>query len=175
MTYTNQAYLDSVCQNFSSFIKHLKLFDVKGYAHSAHYRFVFQTAPLLMQPAVVRSPAKAPMASWRLIVLQYVHGNTDKREIQQENRIYHSVSGCRTSIHTSCGVWNAASSSPQVPKCSGTRCAEVYDLLCRLLGKDFKPTFEAANPGGIAHSEADISRAKTYAGYSPDFDFTAGL
>ncbi len=52
---------------------------------------------------------------------------------------------------------------------------EIYDALCAALGKDIKPNFGPDRAGDIKHSNADISLAKKWLGYSPDYDFKSGL
>lgn len=52
---------------------------------------------------------------------------------------------------------------------------DLVDSINSLLGKDIKPVFEAARPGDIKESVADISLAKKIIGYSPAVGFEEGL
>jgi len=52
---------------------------------------------------------------------------------------------------------------------------DIYEALCEALDKDIKPNFGPDRAGDIKHSNADISLAKHWLGYSPDYDFKAGL
>ncbi len=52
---------------------------------------------------------------------------------------------------------------------------DIYETLCNALGKDIKPLFAASRAGDIKHSNADISKAEKFLGYSPDYDFKKGI
>ncbi|MEX1307567.1 MAG: NAD-dependent epimerase/dehydratase family protein, partial [Eubacteriales bacterium] len=52
---------------------------------------------------------------------------------------------------------------------------DIYDALCSALDKDIKPIFGPDRAGDIKHSNADISLAKEWLKYSPDYDFKTGL
>lgn len=52
---------------------------------------------------------------------------------------------------------------------------DIYNALCDALGKDIKPNFGPDREGDIKHSNADISLARKWLGYSPDYDFKSGL
>lgn len=52
---------------------------------------------------------------------------------------------------------------------------DVYNLICRMLDVDIEPEFGPARPGDIRHSCADISKARKYLGYKPDWDFERGM
>lgn len=52
---------------------------------------------------------------------------------------------------------------------------DLYSILCSLLGKDIKPIYGSERKGDIKHSNADISKAVTLLGYSPDYDFSKGI
>lgn len=47
-------------------------------------------------------------------------------------------------------------------------------LIARLMGKEIKPIFKEPRPGDIAHSLADISRARSY-GFQPEYKLEEGL
>lgn len=52
---------------------------------------------------------------------------------------------------------------------------ELYETLSRLLETKIAPVFGPARHGDIPHSLADISKARSYLGYAPSVDVTAGL
>jgi UDP-N-acetylglucosamine/UDP-N-acetylgalactosamine 4-epimerase len=52
---------------------------------------------------------------------------------------------------------------------------ELYDELCRILGKNIDPVFGPERPGDIRHSNADISKARTLLGYHPEWSFKKGI
>lgn len=52
---------------------------------------------------------------------------------------------------------------------------DVYNSLCKSLGKDIKPIFGPDRKGDIKHSYADISKAKEMLGYSPCWNFERGI
>lgn len=51
----------------------------------------------------------------------------------------------------------------------------VYRTIVNALGKDVKPVFGPARLGDILHSHADISLAKEFLGYAPDWSFERGI
>lgn len=52
---------------------------------------------------------------------------------------------------------------------------DIYDILCKALGKDIEPKFGSDRPGDIKHSNADISKAQKNLGYNPDWSFEKGI
>lgn len=52
---------------------------------------------------------------------------------------------------------------------------DIYYVLTKALKKDIEPNFGPDRPGDIKHSNADISKAKKYLGYEPEYDFARGL
>lgn len=52
---------------------------------------------------------------------------------------------------------------------------DIYDILCKALGKDIEPKFGPDRPGDIKHSNADISKAQKNLGYNPDWSFEKGI
>lgn len=52
---------------------------------------------------------------------------------------------------------------------------DIYYVLTKALKKDIEPIFGPDRPGDIKHSNADISKAKKYLGYEPEYDFARGL
>lgn len=55
------------------------------------------------------------------------------------------------------------------------RLIDIYRELCSILGKDIEPMYEPQRMGDIRHSHADISKAKTWLGYSPEWNFRQGI
>ncbi|NMC26864.1 MAG: SDR family oxidoreductase [Syntrophomonadaceae bacterium] len=52
---------------------------------------------------------------------------------------------------------------------------DVYYELCRALHKEIEPEFAPDRPGDIKHSNADITKAREWLNYDPEFDFAGGL
>lgn len=52
---------------------------------------------------------------------------------------------------------------------------DIYDVLCKALGKDITPIYGPDRRGDIKHSNADISKAKRMLGYNPSWSFEAGI
>lgn len=52
---------------------------------------------------------------------------------------------------------------------------DIYYALTKALGVNIKPNFGPERKGDIKHSNADISKAKTFLGYDPDYNFERGL
>ncbi len=52
---------------------------------------------------------------------------------------------------------------------------DIYNMLCGLLGKNIEPEFVPERPGDIKHSNADISKARNFLGYDPEYDFARGI
>lgn len=52
---------------------------------------------------------------------------------------------------------------------------DIYDYLCKALGKEIKPIYGPARKGDVRDSNADISKAKKLLGYDPEFDFEKGI
>ena len=52
---------------------------------------------------------------------------------------------------------------------------DIFNTLVQALDKDIEPKFGPDRKGDIKHSNADISLAKKWLGYSPDYNFSRGL
>ncbi len=52
---------------------------------------------------------------------------------------------------------------------------DVYNSIASLLKTDLQPIFGPERKGDIKHSNADISKAKKYLGYNPEYNFEKGL
>lgn len=52
---------------------------------------------------------------------------------------------------------------------------DIYFGLAKALGVDIQPIYSSERPGDIKHSNADISKAKRFLGYDPDWSFERGI
>lgn len=52
---------------------------------------------------------------------------------------------------------------------------DIYYALTKALGKDVDPIFGPERAGDIKHSNADISKARKFLGYEPEYDFAKGI
>lgn len=52
---------------------------------------------------------------------------------------------------------------------------DIYYVLSSTLGKNIEPKFGVDRPGDIKHSNADISKAKEWLGYDPEYNFSEGI
>ncbi len=52
---------------------------------------------------------------------------------------------------------------------------DVYNSLCKALGKNIEPIFGPDREGDIKHSNADINKAKELLGYDPSWSFERGI
>lgn len=52
---------------------------------------------------------------------------------------------------------------------------DLYHIMCEKLGKDIAPQFGPERAGDIKHSNADISKAREWLGYEPEYNFERGL
>ncbi len=52
---------------------------------------------------------------------------------------------------------------------------DIYHHLMNALGKNIQPNFGPERKGDIKHSNADISKAKEFLGYEPDWSFSQGI
>ena len=58
---------------------------------------------------------------------------------------------------------------------SRTTILELFQLLKEASGSELEPTFGPTRQGDVKHSLADISKAKNYLGYDPQFDIKEGI
>lgn len=85
-----------------------------------------------------------------------------------ENVIEANLKACASGPAAAGEVFNIA--------CGGREClADVYEGLCRLLGKDIEPIYAPERKGDIRHSHADIGKARRLLGYDPEWDFDKGI
>lgn len=52
---------------------------------------------------------------------------------------------------------------------------DLYYEMCEILGKKIEPQFGPDRAGDIKHSNADISKAREFLGYDPQYNFAEGL
>ena len=52
---------------------------------------------------------------------------------------------------------------------------DIYNHLCRALGKDVEPNYGPPRKGDVRDSNADISKARELLGYDPEYDFEKGI
>lgn len=52
---------------------------------------------------------------------------------------------------------------------------DIYNELCRILGRKIQPNFGPARKGDIRHSNADINKAKEVLDYNPEWSFREGI
>ena len=52
---------------------------------------------------------------------------------------------------------------------------DIYNYLCKALGKDVEPNYGPPRKGDVRDSNADISKARELLGYDPEYDFEKGI
>lgn len=52
---------------------------------------------------------------------------------------------------------------------------DLYNHLCKALGKDVEPNYGPNRKGDVRDSNADISKARELLGYDPEYDFEKGI
>jgi UDP-glucose 4-epimerase len=70
--------------------------------------------------------------------------------------------------HRTKGVYNIAGGE-------GISINELFRQVSSILGVDVEPLHGEPRPGDVRHSTADITRAKRYLGYEPEYDIRRGL
>lgn len=85
-----------------------------------------------------------------------------------ENVIEANLKACEASSDAAGQVYNIAYGGREY-------LIDVYNTICDALGKKIKPIFGPDRAGDIKHSNADISKARTYIKYDPKYDFKTGL
>lgn len=69
----------------------------------------------------------------------------------------------------------AAGESYNVAYGGREKLVDIYYTLCEILEKDIEPIFGQDRVGDIKHSNADITKTKTFLDYCPSYDFDLGL
>lgn len=85
-----------------------------------------------------------------------------------ENVIEANLKACLASSDVSGEVFNIAYGGREY-------LIDVYECICKSLGKSVKPLYAPERVGDIRDSNADISKAKELLGYSPQYDFNRGI
>lgn len=85
-----------------------------------------------------------------------------------ENVIEANLKACKASSEVAGEAFNIAYGGREY-------LIDVYNLLCKALGKNNKPVFGPDRKGDIKHSNADISKAKEMLGYDPSWNFERGI
>lgn len=85
-----------------------------------------------------------------------------------DNVIQANLLACKASSEFAGDVYNIAFGGREYLN-------DLFDTLCKLLGKDVAAHHGPARKGDIRHSNADISRAKECLGYEPEYDFSRGI
>ena len=52
---------------------------------------------------------------------------------------------------------------------------DIYNHLCKALGKDVEPNYGPPRKGDVRDSNADIGKARELLGYDPEYDFEKGI
>jgi len=85
-----------------------------------------------------------------------------------DNVIEANLKACKASHEAAGEVFNIAYGGREY-------LIDLYNALCKALGKDIKPIYGPDRPGDIKHSNADISKAKELIGYDPSWSFERGI
>lgn len=85
-----------------------------------------------------------------------------------ENVIEANLKACKASSSHAGEVFNVAFGGRET-------LIDVYNSLCKALGKNIKPIFGPDRKGDIKHSNADITKAKEILGYAPNWSFSLGI
>jgi UDP-N-acetylglucosamine 4-epimerase len=85
-----------------------------------------------------------------------------------ENVIEANLKACKASHEAAGQAYNIAYGGREY-------LINIYNELCKALGKETEPCFGADRKGDIKHSNADISKAKLYLNYEPDYSFADGI
>ena len=85
-----------------------------------------------------------------------------------ENVIEANLKACKASSEVAGEAFNIAYGGREY-------LIDVYNSLCKALGKEIEPFFGPDRKGDIKHSNADISKAKKMLGYDPSWTFERGI
>ena len=85
-----------------------------------------------------------------------------------ENVIEANIKACKASHEVAGEAYNIAYGGREY-------LIDIYNELCKALGKDIEPIFGPDRKGDIKHSNADISKAKEMLGYNPEWSFKKGI
>lgn len=85
-----------------------------------------------------------------------------------ENVIEANLKACKASSEASGEIYNIAYGEREY-------LIDIYYYLAKTLGKQIEPIFGKERTGDIKHSNADITKAKKFLGYDPDWNFKRGI
>lgn len=85
-----------------------------------------------------------------------------------ENVVEANLKACKASSEFAGEVFNVAYGGREY-------LIDVYNSLCKALGKDIQPVFGPDRKGDIKHSNADIGKAKSQLSYDPSWSFERGI
>lgn len=85
-----------------------------------------------------------------------------------ENVIEANLKACKASHEAAGEAYNIAYGGREY-------LIDIYDELCKALGKDINPIYGPERKGDIKHSNADVSKAKELLGYDPEWSFERGI
>lgn len=85
-----------------------------------------------------------------------------------ENVIEANLKACKASSEVAGEVFNIAYGGREY-------LIDIYNGLCKALGKNIEPIFGPDRAGDIKHSNADISKARKLLGYEPSWSFEKGI
>jgi UDP-N-acetylglucosamine 4-epimerase len=85
-----------------------------------------------------------------------------------ENVIEANLKACKASSQAAGQAYNIAYGGREY-------LIDIYNELCKALGKDINPIYGPGRAGDIKHSNADISKAKEMLGYDPEWSFERGI
>jgi UDP-N-acetylglucosamine/UDP-N-acetylgalactosamine 4-epimerase len=85
-----------------------------------------------------------------------------------ENVIEANLKACKASHEAAGQAYNIAYGGREY-------LIDIYEQLCKALGKDIQPIFGPDRKGDIKHSNADINKAKEMLGYNPEWSFQRGI
>lgn len=98
----------------------------------------------------------------------YGDGKQNRDFTYIENVIEANLKACSASPDAAGKVYNIAYGGREY-------LLDIYDSLAKALGVTTEPEFGPERAGDIKHSNADISKAKEWLGYEPEWDFQAGI
>ena len=85
-----------------------------------------------------------------------------------ENVIEANLKACNASSNAASEAFNIAFGGRET-------LIDIYNILCRELNKDIKPTYGPDRLGDIKHSNANIDKANNLLRYNPEWNFEKGL
>ena len=122
-----------------------------------------------------------PISNYAAVIPKFVHrllkeeepeiygdGQQSRDFTYIENVIEANMKACFAPKEAAGQVFNIACGE-------ATSLTELYEELCNLIGSSVTPKYLPERVGDIRHSLADISKARTVLGYTPEWSFRQGL